>query len=67
MKTYTAKQLRLERGLTQEDLAKNLGVSRGSIWIWESGTGKIGDLNRYKVARFFGVEPEQIVDAGLEE
>jgi len=31
------KELRLKRGITQEELAKRLGVTRTSIVYWEQG------------------------------
>ena len=36
----TIKQLRLEKGLTQPQLAKLLGVSNGIISIWENNVNE---------------------------
>ena len=51
------KQLREESGLTQEELARRLGVSKGTVGNYESGARtprKLDDLN--SLADYFNVE-----------
>ncbi|PPQ27048.1 helix-turn-helix domain-containing protein [Rhodopila globiformis] len=49
---------RRERGLTQDDLAHHVGVSRSAVAQWETGrTGQItGNLSRIAAALDVGVE-----------
>ena len=55
-------KLRKSNGLSQEQLAAQLGVSRQAISRWE--TGAIPDMeNVIKISRFFGCTVEQLVDS----
>lgn len=52
------KQLRIERGLTQEELGKVIGVQKSAIRKYEAGV--VQNLKRSsieKLANFFGVKP----------
>ena len=54
------KELREERGLTQKELAKEIGVSPSSISRYERG---VADFNIYvvmKLSRFFQVSSDYI-------
>lgn len=53
------KQLRVNRNLTQEELAKALGVSRHTIISIESGGNTTGQMV-LKIANFFGKDPRDI-------
>lgn len=53
------KQLRVNRNLTQEELAKALGVSRHTIMSIESGGNTTGHMV-LKIADFFGKDPRDI-------
>lgn len=57
----TVRECRLRAGITQRELGRALGVAYNTVSRWELGTVKISDINRYKVAQFFGVEPDQIM------
>lgn len=48
------KELRLQRGMTQEVLADEVGVSRQTIISIESGRYNPSILLAYKLARVFG-------------
>lgn len=50
------KALRTDRGMTQEDLAKLLNVSRVSVVNWEQDTSKPKKI--YEIAKIFDVSPE---------
>lgn len=57
------KKLRTERGLSQEELGKMLGVKRAAVQKWESGTVK--NLKRetiIKLAEIFNVSPSSFID-----
>ena len=56
------KQLREESGLTQEELARRLGVSKGTVGNYEAGTRtprKLADLN--SLADYFNVEIDYLL------
>lgn len=56
--------LRTEKGLSQEDLAEQLGVSRQSVSKWETGQS-VPDLDRIiKLADLFGVTVDELVREG---
>lgn len=56
------KLLRKNAGMTQEQLAEKLGVTRPTVTQWESGWSapRMGMVQ--KIAAVFGVTPSQIVD-----
>lgn len=64
---WTVRQLRLQAGLSQAKLARVLNFTQASISRWETGDGRISDLSRYKLARFFGVKPDQIINVARKE
>lgn len=51
--------LRIELGLSQDDVAKAVGLSKTTIWETEHGQ-EILLTNAVKLARFFGRSVEQI-------
>ena len=56
--------LRTEKGLSQEDLAEQMGVSRQSVSKWETGQS-VPDLDRIiKLADLFGVTVDELVREG---
>ena len=54
-------ELRKNKGLTQEELAKELYVSRTAISKWESGRGYPGIELLKAIAKFFGVTVDQLL------
>lgn len=61
----TIGRLRRERGMSQEKLAEEMGVSRQAISKWESG-GAMPEIERLEdLSRLFGVTMEQLM--GLAE
>lgn len=48
-------KLREERGYTQQDLAKRLGVSRSTLANWEQCRREIGAEELLKIYDIFGV------------
>ena len=56
--------LRTEKGLSQEDLAEQMGVSRQSVSKWETGQS-VPDLDKIiKLADLFGVTVDELVREG---
>ena len=54
------RELREARGLTQEELARALGVTRQTIIAIEKGKYDPSLRLAFKIARFFGVKIEDI-------
>ncbi len=52
------KELRLEKDLSQKDLAQKLGVSSRVISYYEDGSRECGFDMLIKISRFFGVSTD---------
>lgn len=52
--------LRVEAGMTHQDVADKLGVSRQTVMKWESGTVRPKGLVIYALAKLYGVEIDDI-------
>lgn len=57
-------QLRKEKGMTQEQLAKELFVSRTAISKWESGRGYPSIDSLKLIADFFGITVDELLTGG---
>ncbi len=62
---YVLKELRLEKKVGQVELAKQIGVSKGIISLWENGLREPSMNNLISLARFFDVTIDYLV--GLED
>lgn len=51
------RELRLQHNLTQQELADQLKVSRGTIVVWERDGAKISPALQIRLASFFDVQP----------
>lgn len=58
------KKIRLDAGLSQDALAKELGVSKSCISAWENGTRTPGGAHLFSYIKLFGLE-EDFFDDGL--
>ena len=56
------KELRIQKGISQYELAEKLFVSRSAIAKWENGNGIPSDVNLETICEFFGVEEEWLLD-----
>lgn len=54
------KQLREEKGISQLELSKKIGVSPSSITMYEQGERVPRDYVKIKIAEYFGVTVESI-------
>ena len=54
-------ELRTERKISQADLAKELGVSRGVVCYWETNQSKPTAPNLLKLAKFFNVSADYLI------
>ena len=55
-------RLRKARGLSQEELAEKLGVSRQAVSRWESGTALPDAGNLRQISRLFEVSADYLLD-----
>ena len=55
------KSLRLEKDLTQTELAQELGVSKGIISIWENNINEPKATYIQRIALFFGVSADYLL------
>lgn len=55
------KKLRKSKGLTQEELAKYIGISQNSYSYWENDKVKIDNASILKLADYFGVSVDYIL------
>lgn len=51
--------IRLQAGLTQEELANALGVTSMSIWRWESGKNMPSPFFRMAICAYFHRSPAE--------
>ena len=56
-------ELRKQKGLTQEELAKELFVSRTAISKWESGRGYPNIESLKLIAKFFSVTVDELLSS----
>ena len=56
------KQLRLNKNLTQQQLADALGINQGELSRWESGTTSPSIKLRRSIADFYGMTVGEIFD-----
>ena len=57
-------ELRRRRGLTQEEVAEELFVSRAAVSKWESGRGYPNIDSLKAIARFYGVTVDELLSGG---
>lgn len=54
--------LRLDAGVTQNEMAKRLGLTGRAVGAWESGRAKPGIDKLQEIADYFGVSPHWLLD-----
>ena len=55
------KDHRTRCNMTQEFVAESLGVSRQAVSKWENGTADPSTSNLLKLARLYGLSPEELI------
>ena len=56
----TYREARKKAGLTMDEAAERLGVSRVSLWLWETGRGNPLIANLVKMAEVYNVAPNEL-------
>ena len=56
------KQLRIEKGITQSELGRFIGVERSTICQYEKGTRMPDNLTLIKIADYFGVSIDYLLE-----
>ena len=54
-------QLRRKQGMSQEQLADRLGITRQSVSKWESGASDPSTSNLLALAKLYGVSAEDLL------
>ena len=54
-------ELRNELGMSQNQLAKAMEVSRQAVSKWENGTADPSTSNLLKLAKLYGISPEDLI------
>ena len=57
------KEHRIQNQMTQEFVAERLDVSRQAVSKWENGTSDPSTSNLLKLARLYGISPEDLIRA----
>jgi transcriptional regulator with XRE-family HTH domain len=55
------KELRIENGLTQKELAEKIGVSQGAVYFWEKGINEPTAGYLVSMAELFGVSVDELL------
>ena len=61
------RELRIEKGIQQKDLAISIGVSQAAISDWEKNKKNPKGENLRKISEFFGVSEDEILYGGQEK
>lgn len=58
---------RKKRNITQEELAKQLGVTQGAVLHWEKGRAKPKIAHLLRMSKLLGVGMEELLEAEIHE
>ena len=61
MLSENIKEFRIEKGLSQAELAQKVGVSQGAIYFWEKGINEPTAGCIIKLAKVFGVTADELL------
>ena len=61
MLSRNIRELRIERGLTQTELAKAIGVTQGAVYFWEKGINEPTAGYLVKMATLFSVSVDELL------
>ena len=55
-------ELRKAKGMTQEQLGRQLGVSAAAVSKWETGASDPSTANLIALAKLYGISPEELLE-----
>ncbi len=55
------KRLRIEKGLTLQELSEELGISIATLSRWENGINDIGSDNIIVLSNYFGISADELI------
>lgn len=58
------KQLREEKGVSPEELATQIGFAKSTVWAYESGKKQISVSHLARLADYFEVSVDKLLDRG---
>ena len=61
------KKIRLEKNITQTELAESVFVSRSAIAKWENGLGLPSDTSLEELCRYFNITKDELLGNDIEE
>lgn len=60
------KEMRKRSGMTQEEVAQQIGVTQGAVWQWESGMVMPTAVNLQKLAATLNCTVDELLQKGGE-
>ena len=60
------KEMRKRSGMTQEEVAHQIGVTQGTVWQWESGMVMPTAVNLQKLAATLNCTVDELLQKGGE-
>lgn len=67
MLSKNIKELRVERGLSQAELAEKIGVTQGAVYFWEKGINEPTAGYLVKMAETFSVSVDELLSFECEK
>lgn len=58
------KEMRKRSGMTQEEVAQQIGVTQGAVWQWESGMVMPTAVNLQKLAATLNCTVDELLQKG---
>lgn len=60
-------EIRLNRGISQNQFAEDIGVSKAAVTQWEKGTNGIKTEKLYDIAQYFGITMTELISGKREK
>ena len=60
------KEMRKRSGMTQKEVAQQIGVTQGAVWQWESGMVMPTAVNLHKLAATLNCTVDELLQKGGE-
>lgn len=60
-------EIRLNRGISQNQFAEDIGVSKAAVTQWEKGTNGIKTEKLYDIAQYFGITMTELISGKIDK